>query len=282
MGKSDEAVAKLEAVANTYNARGDAWQAAAMYASALELAPVHSGVRARLTDLLVKSGRIDEALEQYLILADGYYQMAQMEQAIDTYEQALAVAPRGGMELQWQVRILHRVADIHIEHIDWQRAAATYEQIRVLDPDDERARLGLMQLHFRSNRPDLALAEVDTVSKALPCGQDERTSGCVPRTGRRASAKTIFRSRRAWRRHAWTAASWTRPWSSWTGWAICRWRPGRPQDATVTIRAILALKPANASEYRQILEELGPNAVNVGQRQSVTAAGGGHQLSHRN
>lgn len=67
MGKVDDAVTKFVTIADTYRIRGDVRQAIAMYQRALKLTPMNTVVRAKLIDLLISHGIIDEALEHYMI-----------------------------------------------------------------------------------------------------------------------------------------------------------------------------------------------------------------------
>ena len=80
--------------------------------------------------LLISHGEIDQALDHYLILADSYYHLAQIDRAREVYQEALKLAPRGAPEKRWQVRILHKIGDIDMQRVDWKRAIEAYEQIR--------------------------------------------------------------------------------------------------------------------------------------------------------
>jgi len=42
---------------------------------------------------------------------------------------------------------MHRMGDIDVSRLDLRQAMRTYEQIRKLDPDDERARRALVDLN---------------------------------------------------------------------------------------------------------------------------------------
>ncbi|MFN3763574.1 MAG: tetratricopeptide repeat protein, partial [Anaerolineae bacterium] len=161
MGRTEQAVGKFLAIADTYRVRGNFSQAVAMYERALRLAPMNIPARLKLIDLLVSLGEIDRALEHYLALGDAYYQMAQLDQAREKYSEALQLAPRGSPERRWEVKFLHRIGDIDLQRVEWRRAVSVYERIRDIAPDDEKARFTLMDLYERLGRPDRALAELD-------------------------------------------------------------------------------------------------------------------------
>ena len=94
-GQIDTAINKFVTIANTMAARGDNHQSMAIYQRILRLAPLDVSIRTKLIEMLVSYGQIDRALEQYMALADTYYQLASTEKAREKYLQALALAPRG-------------------------------------------------------------------------------------------------------------------------------------------------------------------------------------------
>lgn len=255
MGKAEDAVAKLIAVADTYRARGDVRRAAATYNRALKLTPMDTVVRAKLIDLLISHGEIDEALEHYLILADSYYHLAQMDQARDVYQEALRLAPRGDPNRRWEVRILHKIGDIDIQRVDWRRAIGVYERIRKLAPDDERARLTLMELHYRFNRPEMAFAELDGLLNIYrESGRTQRVFTILEDAVHERPDDIALLTRLAQAHldagHAKEALEYLDKLGD------RQLDAGRYEDAKATIRAIIALNPPNVAAYRQLLDQL--------------------------
>jgi len=255
MGKVDDAVTKFVTIADTYRIRGDVRQAIAMYQRALKLTPMNTVVRAKLIDLLISHGIIDEALEHYMILADSYYQLAQIDQARDTYQEALRLAPRGDPERKWVVRILHKIGDIDMQRVDWKRAVGVYEHIRKLAPDDERARLTLMELYYRFNRPDLALAELDALLKIYrEGGKAERIFTILEDVVRERPDDIPLRARLA--QAYLDAGDRERALEHLDKLGDLQLVAGRYKEAKATIRAIIALRPPNAAAYQQLLDQL--------------------------
>jgi len=255
MRKMDEAVAKFVAIADTYRTRGNIHQAMAVYQRALKLAPMDTVVRAKLIDLLISHGEIDEALEHYLILADSYYHAAQMDKARDTYQEALRLAPRGDSERRWAIRILHKIGDIDMQRVDWKRAIDVYEQIRDLAPDDERARLTLMELYHRSNRPNLAIAELDSLLKIYhKSNRVERIFAILEDAARERPDNIPLRTRLA---QAYLDAGHVeQALKHLDKLGDLQLEAGRSEDAKATIRAIIALHPSSVATYQQLLEQL--------------------------
>ncbi len=160
----EDAAAKYLTVAEVYQTRGDFQQAIRVYKKILRLTPMDVSVRARLIDLLVSHGQIDMALEQYMAMADAYYQLAQVNKALEKYNEALRLAPRGDPSRGWQVQILHCIGDIEMQRLAWRDAIAIYKQIKELAPEDEKARLYLVDLYFKLKMRKQALTEMDELT----------------------------------------------------------------------------------------------------------------------
>jgi len=174
-GHIEEAVAKLYTLARTYEARGQVLEALATYREVLQSSPLDVIVHNHVIELLVQCGQFDEALSQYLQLADTYYQLAQADQARDVYVAALRLTPRGTPEARWEVRILHKMADLDLQRLDWLAAIKSNEEILRLAPDDERAHLALFHLYPRTGRPHLGLNVLDKLIRLyLEAGNVDR------------------------------------------------------------------------------------------------------------
>jgi tetratricopeptide (TPR) repeat protein len=259
MGKVDEAVAKFVAVANTYLVRGNIGQVIGMYNRALKLAPMDTTVRSKLIDILVSHGKIEEALEHYLILAESYYNLAQMDRAREVYQEALKLAPRGGHRQRWTVNILHKVGDIDMQRVDWKRAVGVYEQIRKIAPDDERARLTLMELYHRLGRPDLAINELDDVIKAYrEHGKKQRIFTILEDAVDKRPDDIPLRTRMA-QVHL-DAGNVDQALQHLDKLGDLQMNAGRTEDASATIRAIIALNPPNVEAYKQLLTQINGQA----------------------
>ncbi len=160
-GNLEEAMDKYRIVARTYEIRQFLPQALATYQQILDISPLDVIVHQRVIELYMQRGQIDDALRQYLQLADAYYQLAQTDRAREVYAEAQRLAPRGKAEEQWAARILHRLADLDMQRLDWNAAIKDYEEIIRIAPDDERAHLGLFRLYPRTGRAHLGIKALD-------------------------------------------------------------------------------------------------------------------------
>jgi tetratricopeptide (TPR) repeat protein len=157
-----DAIAKYTVVAQAYSVRGEAAQATNILRRILKLAPMDLAVRTRLIDQLIARGQVDEAISEYIELADLYYRLAELDMARKTYATALRVAQQSSGNRTWSTQILTRMADIDMQRLDWRQAIRVYEQIRTLRPDDETARKNLIELNMRLGMPQQATAELDS------------------------------------------------------------------------------------------------------------------------
>lgn len=255
MGKVEEAVEKFVSIANDYLARGNARRAVGMYNRALKLAPMDTVVRAKLIDILVSHGKIEEALEHYLTLAESYYNQAQMDRAREMYQEALRLAPRGDPKRNWKVRILHKMGDIDMQRVDWKRAVGIYEQIRKADPNDERARLMLMELYNRLGRPALAIGELDELLRVCrEAGKTQRIFAILEDQVSERGDDIPLRTRLA--QAYLDSGDKDKALEHLDKLGDLQLNSGRHDDAKATIRAIIALSPPNVVAYQQLLQQI--------------------------
>ena len=141
---------------------GQQW-AVGVYRRALAAAPMTIAVRERLINLLVDQGEPKLALDEYLALGESHYRLARLDTALEIYERAFGVADQAGVSTDQLVGILHRVADLHMQRVHWKEATTTYEQIVALSPEDEQARIRLVELRYKLGQDKAALKDVDAL-----------------------------------------------------------------------------------------------------------------------
>ncbi|HDQ70791.1 MAG TPA: tetratricopeptide repeat protein [Chloroflexi bacterium] len=256
MGKIEQAIAKFVVTADTYGIRGNIASAMSMYQRALKLTPMDTHVRTKLIDLLTSHGEIDKALENYLILADSHYHMAQMDKSRDIYLEALRLAPRGTPEKRWEVRILHKIGDIDMQLVNWKNAIEVYERIRELAPDDERARLTLMDLYYRFGRSEAAIIELDKLLQIYKEDQKSERIFTILENAVRDKPDNIPLRTRLAQAHL-DAGNVNAALEHLDKLGDMQIEAGRVEDAKATIRVIIALKPPNVEAYQQVFDQLG-------------------------
>ena len=162
-GRTQDAVVKYAVVAQAYSSRGEAAQAVSMFRRIVQVAPMDLSARSRLIDQLAANGQVDDAIGEYLDLADIYYRLAELDMARKTYTTALRLAQQGGANRTWSVKLLKRMADIDLQHLDWRQAVRVFEQLRTLEPDDLSVRKNLVELNLRLSQLPQANAELENL-----------------------------------------------------------------------------------------------------------------------
>jgi tetratricopeptide (TPR) repeat protein len=141
--------------------RGEATQAVNLLKRIVQVAPMDLTVRTRLIDQLAARGLVDEAVSEYINLADIYYRLAELDMARKTFTTALSLAQQGGAQGAWSVKLMRRMADIDMQRLDWRQALRILEQIRTLEPNDVTIRKTLIDLNLRLAQVSQAIAELD-------------------------------------------------------------------------------------------------------------------------
>jgi len=251
----EEAIAKYMAVAEVYHMRGDDRQAIGVYKQVLKMAPMDVNVRAVMIDLLVNRGEIDQALEQYMSLADDYYQLAQIDKALEKYNEALHLASRASNERTWKVQILHKIGDINMQRVDWQRATAAYEEIKTLSPDDEQVWTYLFDLYQKQGQIHKALAELRELVRYYEAkGQPQRALSILKEA---VQLRPQEMSLRALLARVYTQQGMKHEAiAELDALGEMQLEAGLREEAVQTVKQIIALEPANVKAYRQLLDHI--------------------------
>ncbi len=253
--QKEAGINKFLTIANIMAARGDNHQAMAIYQRILRLAPMDVTIRSRLIEMLVSYGQIDRALEQYLSLADTYYQLASPEKAREKYMEALTLAPRGTTTRLWSNQLMHKLGELDMERGDWRRALQTYEQIRRIDPTDEKARLNLVELYYKV-QPQRALQEIDELIKAYRAsGKIKRLVPFLEEQARVHPRDIGLRARTA--QVCIESGLKNEGITHLNTLGELQLNAGMTQQAIATIRAIIALNPPNVQAYQKLLAQIG-------------------------
>ncbi len=249
------AIDKYLYVASTLAVRGEMEQARQLYEQVLQFAPMDLEVRRKLIAMLLENGQVAQALEHQMALADAYYELAQIEESREQYQQALRMSARLPDAARWASRILHRLGDIDLQRLDWRSAIEVYKQLKEIVPADKQARQRLVELYFnlqrrsaavtelealvqlyrQENKPKEALAVLNEMLESRPEELElhKRAAQLCVEVGDRAGAVAHL-----------------------DAMGELQLQAGRVQEAVATIKAIIALRPENVEAYRQLLEQI--------------------------
>jgi tetratricopeptide (TPR) repeat protein len=152
-----EAAEKFNVVAQAYSARGEAGRAIELLRRIIRIAPMDLAARRNLIQQLLAHGQVEAAVQAYLAMAGVYYDLAELESARQTFGEALRLADQARLGTEIKTQILHQMADIDLQSLDWRQALRVYEQIVELLPDDQRAWASLVEINFRLGQEARAL-----------------------------------------------------------------------------------------------------------------------------
>jgi tetratricopeptide (TPR) repeat protein len=256
-GRMQDAITKYTVVAQAYSVRGEAAQAISLLRRVVQVAPMDLAARSRLIDQLAARGQIDEAIGEYLDLADIYYRLAELDMARKTYTTALRLAQQGGANRVWSVKLLQRMADIDMQHLDWRQALRVFEQLRTLEPNDISVRKNLIELNLRLDQKPQAIAEFENLlthlddtgrrSEAIPFLEELIQENPQQPVLQRALAEEY--------RHANRSSEAVTLLDS-LGESLLK--AGDREGAIQTIEAIIAMNPPNRANYQVLLSKLNP------------------------
>lgn len=253
--RTEAAVNKFVTVGDAFRVRGDMANAITMYERIVAVSPLDLSIRARLVDLLKRRGQIDRSLDHYLSMGEAYYQLAQIDKARETYQEALKLAPRGSAEEKWRNKFLRRIADIDMQRFDWRRALAAYQELRREDPTDERTAMTLIDLYYKVGQPAYALRELDQYLKQLvSSGRGNKVPGILEDMAKRypTDPGLVQRLVRLYLSQGHRQKAIER--LDTLGEA--QLEDGDIQQAITTIEQIVKLGPSNVASYEQLLKQL--------------------------
>ncbi|MBN2305601.1 MAG: tetratricopeptide repeat protein [Anaerolineae bacterium] len=250
-----DAMIKYNLVADVYRLRGEIDRAIGILREAVKIAPMDISLHESLIKLLESEGRWGELLDQYIDLADAYYQLADLEGARSTCKAAIQLAQREGAPKEQVILLMHRLGEIDVNSFELRQAMRTYDQIRKLDPADDRARRQLVDLNYRLNDPISAVQELDGLlrvyARQRKAGQiikllEEQVTRYPQDMALRSRLAAVYRQ----------TGSAGKAVEQLDALAELQLEAGMHKDAVVTVRQIIALNPEHADTYRRFLEQM--------------------------
>jgi len=253
--RPQDAITKFRVVAQAYGVRGETNQATNLLRRIIQLAPMDLAARTQLIDQLAARGQLDDAITEYLGLADIYYHLAELDMARKTYTTALRLAQKTSADRAWSVQILQRMADIDMQRLDLKQALRVFEQIRTLRPDDDSVRKSLVELNLRLGQQSQAQAELEgfitylesnnRAHEAIIFLEDLVKDHSDQASVRRALAEQYHKAGRVEQAIAQLDV---------VGEALLA--AGDHKGAMEAIMLILSMNPPKAGEYRKLLAQL--------------------------
>jgi len=254
-GRTQDAIAKFGVVAQAYSVRGEAGQAISLLRRIVHVAPMDLASRTQLIEQLSARGETDEAIGEYLDLADIYYRLAELDMARKTYTTALRLAQQGGANRAWSVKLLQRMADIDMQRLDWRQALRVYEQLRTLEPDDLSVRKNIIDLNIRLNQANQAANELNGLLTHLEsAGRHEEAVPFLEELVNENSQNAILQRSLA---EAYRQAGRIKDAvNQLDALGENLLNEGNKEGAVEVIEAIIAMNPPNQMNYKTLLDKI--------------------------
>ena len=254
-GSTEAGVTKLSMVAETHRVRGEAKEASDVYARVLRHSPVNLEARKHLIDLLESQDRLEDALKQYLELAELYRQMAQIDAAREALAKAYHNAERAGSPKGMRLKLLKRMGDIDVSRLDWRRALEVFQSIRELDPENPEARAKLIDLNLRLGQEEQAAETLDAqLEHLVQTDQGTRALELLEELVREHPGKQSLHARLA---EAYRAAGRKADAiAQYDALGELQLDSGQNQKAIRTIQTIIDLEPPGLDGYQELLRNL--------------------------
>jgi tetratricopeptide (TPR) repeat protein len=254
-GRTEDAIDKYGVVAHAYGIRGEVGQATSLLRRVIQLSPLDLAARTQLIDQLVARGQVNEAVQEYLELADIYYRLAELDMARKTYTLALHLVQQGNASHDWNANILQRMADIDLQRLDWKQALRVFEQIRTLRPDDDGIRKQLVELNLHLGQPVKAMNELENFLTYLETNhQGENAILFLEDLIKDHDDQPLFKRALAQQLQRLGRLDEAIAQLDTLGEALLA--EGRKIEAIEVINQIILMKPPNVGEYRQLLSQL--------------------------
>lgn len=253
-GRVEAAAHKYQVVAATYKARGEVGRSIRLLNRVLNLNPLDVAARTELIELLKGQGQFADAITHTAELGRTYYEPADIDGARDQYARALELAQKTG-DRAWSIKLLHELGDVDVQRLDWRDALKIYEQIKALSPNDERARIALIDLYFRVDNQRAGVAELDDQLKHLISSRQFSNATILLEelaTSYPSQGAIVARLARVYQDQGRKADAIQR----YESLIELQMQSGAQAQARETIQAVLALSPADPSPFVRLLGQL--------------------------
>ena len=253
--KISGAVTKYLAVADVYTVQGKTERALAMLRKVIELQPMNIEIRQRHIDLLEEYGKKEEAIVEYVNLADVFFPLAELDSARSAYTKALSLAKTIPEDSGWRIKLLQRLADLDIQRLDWEAAISTYMEISDISPQNLKTSISIVDLNYRLGKVPAAEKEIDRfVGQFDPASETSKIKDYLETLKNEISGEdhvirqlvSLYKSQGQIEEAI----------AELDGLGDMLLGEGRKEDAVSVIEEIISLEPPNVSDYQKLLEQL--------------------------
>lgn len=250
-----EAIEKFSTIAQTYRARGETLRAVNVLQRLIKAAPMDLEARIQLIALHEEMNHLNEAVTEKVNLAGVYYNLADLTRSREVYLDAYQLAQNTGSSREMSIKILHNLADIEMQSLDWKHAQEIYEQIQSIKPDDPQAAEKLIELRLRLGQDEQAQDELEDYLSFMDLSENNQAAlEFLEKLVEEYPDRIYYREKKAelhLKQDQNEAAV-----QEYDAIGEMLLEAGDTQGALQAIETILDLNPPNIDEYRGIIETL--------------------------
>jgi len=255
-GRIRQAIMKYNVIASSYMVRDENDRAATILQEVLELAPLDVEIRLNLIGLLESEERSEEALENYIHLAETYQQLGDFDRASETFQASERLARRINATSDKIVRIKHFIADIHQLRLNTRGAQKIYEEVLEVSPSDEKALRALVDIYYTQGNQVEAIKRLDALLGLYAKeGKINKITGMLEELVQINPNDAAVRQRLAsiYRKKGQEKEAI----KQLDALGELQLDAGLTAEAAKTIRQIIAMNPPNVDDYKKLLSQLG-------------------------
>jgi len=254
--KVEEAIQKYLLIAQLYELRGVPQRVLEVFQRLVRLNPIDINLRAKLINAFIRYGKLEEALDHYLQLAEILYEMADFKGAIESYRHALSLTARLPERKEHQSLILSRLFQLYLQTMHWKEAIKVGERLQELQPDNLEVRRSLLNLYSKLGMKAEEAREVGEIIALLREREGlQKTEAFLIDMIKENPRDPVLR--RALANFYVELGLKEKAVEQLDILGEIQLDSGLIEEAKKTIREIIALGPSEAEAYRELLERLG-------------------------
>lgn len=252
-GHISEGVQKYDVLAQTAEVRRDLPKAISFYKQALKLGPEDVTRRTKLISVLVESGQLPDALNEYESVGRELENAGQLRQAADKYAEGLAMATRAGVAGETPKKLKRQLGLAYLKMREYDKALSVFQEIERNDPNDDNARYYVVELFLLTGQTHQAQTELNGLLERYE--HTPRDAHSILVTLAREFPEQTFLQR-------YLAASFAAQGDTAQAVRILDdlgerlLSANRTTEAVAVIQDIIALEPPQVEEYKRLIAEL--------------------------
>lgn len=252
----EEAKVKYQILAELAVVRGELSRAERYYRRLVKISSDDVANRSKLIDILIQQEHVGSALDEYLEFGDGYSRSGQHDKAAEKFVEGVRLATRSNVKSTTAAKLRHRLAEARAAQGDVRAALAVYQEIRQQSPEDERARVFLVELEFRLGQTAAAARDLTELLQWFRSrGQTKKCNAVLE--GLVSSHPNDMSLREQLAQNYVQAGDKEKALAALDALGELQLTAGQKRAAAATVRKIISMNPPRVEDYKQLLRQIG-------------------------